>query len=426
MRIRFSSVGWKGSIRPFTASFSWNDIIVLNLDTSGRWLSVIMDKITYRRGLNGDWMGISREKDTNERQRIYLTPEDKRNLYTKIHKAINNFEEIILSQPVEIDYEPNDPLAKISYNQAIEKWLTLMKNTSYEKDISDAANYHTLYSKVGILPPDRYGSLVLQVTEGCAYNQCTFCDFYHGVKFHQRTPEEFKNHVINIKKFLGDSIGRFHSIFLGDANALMVEQNELLGILDIINKEFVITKAKRPENPILKSTPNFAGIYSFLDIFLGHKKAVNDYIQIAQRNVRTVYLGIESGSVDLLHFLKKPNKINHVLELVEHLHTAKIGVGAIILVGAGGEKYKEQHELETLELLKSMELNSNDIIYFSEIVTHPNTQYAIGMENENIQPCSNADMEKQILFMKSKIKAWYPEGKNSPQIAKYEIRDFLY
>jgi len=36
---------------------------------------------------------------------------------------------------------------------------------------------------VGILPPDQYMAVVLQAAEGCAFNTCTFCDFYRDRSF---------------------------------------------------------------------------------------------------------------------------------------------------------------------------------------------------------------------------------------------------
>jgi radical SAM superfamily enzyme YgiQ (UPF0313 family) len=41
----------------------------------------------------------------------------------------------------------------------------------------DTAHYHRVYQPIGILPPDHYLALVLQPTEGCSFNTCTFCTF---------------------------------------------------------------------------------------------------------------------------------------------------------------------------------------------------------------------------------------------------------
>ena len=47
---------------------------------------------------------------------------------------------------------------------------------------------------VGILPPDQYLALVLQATEGCSFNTCTFCDLYQH-PYRVKTADEFRAHV---------------------------------------------------------------------------------------------------------------------------------------------------------------------------------------------------------------------------------------
>ena len=41
--------------------------------------------------------------------------------------------------------------------------------------------------------PTSTSSVVLQPTEGCHYNRCTFCDLYRDRPFRIKTPAEFRN-----------------------------------------------------------------------------------------------------------------------------------------------------------------------------------------------------------------------------------------
>ena len=59
---------------------------------------------------------------------------------------------------------------------------------------ADAGRFGLVFGRVGILPPDQYLSLVVQATEGCSFNTCTFCDLYHD-GYRVKTHEEFRQHV---------------------------------------------------------------------------------------------------------------------------------------------------------------------------------------------------------------------------------------
>jgi radical SAM superfamily enzyme YgiQ (UPF0313 family) len=81
-------------------------------------------------------------------------------------------------------------------------------------------------------------TLVLQLTLGCHWNRCTFCDFYKAVHFHIKSMEEFEQHIHAVKRFVGNAIHLRRSIFLGDANALILPQSRLMRVFDQINQEF--------------------------------------------------------------------------------------------------------------------------------------------------------------------------------------------
>ncbi|MHA1983658.1 MAG: radical SAM protein [Candidatus Hodarchaeales archaeon] len=426
MRISFSSSGWKGSIRPFTASFSWNDEIVLNIDYEGRWLSVIFEKITYRRALNGQWMAIKRHSYKSPRIRHFLDSTSTDTLYKKIKNSVLDLEAVPKSEDILVDFEEKDPFKKSNPLIIFSGWIKRMKKYDPDLEKEEYQIYNKIYSKVGILPPDRYGSLVLQATIGCVYNKCSFCDFYRGVKFHRKNPIEFKIHITQVKKFLNQSIGRFHSIFLGDANALFIPHEHLMEIFDIINSEFNLTTKNLATSLIFKEKPQFAGIYSFLDVFTGHNKNFKQLNQLNEKGLRSVYLGIESGSKPVLDFLKKPNKLEDIINLVENLHQAKIGVVTIFLIGAGGKKYEKSHISDSIKLINELKLAKGDLIYFSKLVPSPNSEYNLLLQEETIEPLNEDELENQVQFFKTKIKDIYLDNSEKPKVAKYEIRDFLY
>ena len=66
----------------------------------------------------------------------------------------------------------------------------------------DRQRFEEIYTPIGILPPDQYLALVLQVTDGgSSHNACTFCTFYRGLDFSIKLPEAFRSHVAAVIDF---------------------------------------------------------------------------------------------------------------------------------------------------------------------------------------------------------------------------------
>ena len=102
---------------------------------------------------------------------------------------------------------------------------------------ADAARFAEVYRPVSILPPDQYLALVLQATEGCSYNRCTFCNFYRDRPFRVKTPEELPAHIAAVRAFFGPALGLRKTLFLADANALVAPMSRLRAWLDVIEAE---------------------------------------------------------------------------------------------------------------------------------------------------------------------------------------------
>src|SRR5690606_38003158 len=81
-------------------------------------------------------------------------------------------------------------------------------------------------------PPSEARSLILQVTNGCSWNQCTFCDMYTQPqkKFRARDEAEVLEEIRQAA-----AIGpRFEKVFLADGDAMVLPTRRLLNILQAI------------------------------------------------------------------------------------------------------------------------------------------------------------------------------------------------
>ena len=74
------------------------------------------------------------------------------------------------------------------------------------------------YNEPLFRPPSEGRSLILQITLGCSWNKCSFCEMYTSKKFSARKEEDIFN---EIEKFIpyADQITK---VFLADGHLLEI------------------------------------------------------------------------------------------------------------------------------------------------------------------------------------------------------------
>lgn len=312
--------------------------------------------------------------------------------------------------------------------ETVNRALAHISNYCYTSLQRERELYERLYHPVTILPPDQYLALYLQMTEGCSFNRCSFCNFYDDRRFHIKPPEVFREHIRRVRAFFGEGLRLRHSLFIGDANALVLPQKRLLPRFEIINQEFELmphgltTEARqawRIAHPIY-----FEGIYSFVDAFSTKQKRAADYAALAELGLRRVYVGLESGNAELLRFLGKPSTPDDVVRLVHECKEGGVAVGVIILVGAGGAKFEQAHITQTTRLINALPLDEHDLIYLSELVDSPASTYSRLTAKAGIEAFNYQEIENQMRALRAGFH--FGDAGHAPRIAAYDIREFVY
>ncbi len=373
---------------------------VFSFDLEGRLWTALVDEISYRRGLDGKIVA-KWKKENGDRERRWLSEDEAGQITRLARQIINDFY---------ADYSANQ--MNLSQEIPPQDFQSLIKAAYFnpQKEISDIQNYHRVYKPVGILPPDQYMSVVLQLTEGCSFNTCTFCNFYRDRPFRIKGPDEFKTHAIAVKDFLGQGLSLRRTIFLGDANALVTPTKKLISNLEVIHQIYDVEK--------------LGGIYAFLDGFSGEKKTKQDYQDLAELGLKRIYIGMESGNPELLKFLQKPGSPNDVVEAVQNIKSGGIAVGIIILLGAGGKQYALNHIRDTVKVINQMPLDLDDIIYFSELIEGDELQYSQDAYRSDLQPLTALERIQQGEVIEDKL--IFSPNRGTPHISRYDIREFVY
>ena len=90
------------------------------------------------------------------------------------------------------------------------------------------------YRGMVIRPPSEADSYILQITYGCSHNSCTFCGTYRGKPFRIRAMEEVLEDIALVQERLPET----QRVFLADGNALTLETERLVVVLDALASAF--------------------------------------------------------------------------------------------------------------------------------------------------------------------------------------------
>jgi len=401
------------SVKPHSLSIMDDGRFVLSFDRAGRLYTAYREGRTFVRGLSGTVVEKWHERGEPwaPKQVRVLAEEEKRAFLTQLWSDVQMTIAAFRRGGARVQFFGGG----VSESD-LDRWLERLLAWDAQAYARDEERFLSVYKPVSILPPDQYLALVLQVTEGCHWNKCTFCDFYRDRRFRIKTDEEVRRHIAAVKEFLGDSITLRRSLFLADANALIIPQERLLRILEIIHESFVFDE-RRVEGA-------FEGIYSFLDAYSGMRRTTEDFAALRERRVKRLYLGVESGHDELLRFVNKPGTAREALEVVSRIKAAGLAVGVIILIGLGGEVFFDSHVRETIALLNEMPLGREDIIYLSPLYIHPGSDYEEKARAFRIRALAPHELKRQIHLIREGLR--FAPSVERPRISIYDVREFVY
>jgi hypothetical protein len=364
-------------------------------DCEGRLLSSFLSGINYKRGLRGDMLMRYPGADGTKVRRM-LGPDERRRLLAQIGDHVAQLREV----------------ARQTQGPDVCDWLDRALSWDVERLEAERDAFQRIYKPISILPPDQYLALVLQAAEGCSWNRCTFCTLYRDRPFRIKSPAAFREHVQAIKAFVGRGIAMRKSIFLGDANALIIPQPRLCELLQIVHTEFDLAGDR-----------GLRGIYAFLDIFGAEQKGLSEYRELRDAQVRRVYLGLESGDPTVFRLLNKPGSPAACVEAVRTIKAAGINVGVILLAGAGGDRLSAQHVRHSLDALAAMDLGAGDLVYISPLIVPADGPFAQQLRAARSAPLSETAIHEELERLKLAARARIGSGAKA---TLYHIEEFLY
>lgn len=191
------------------------------------------------------------------------------------------------------------------------------------------------YQGTIIRPPSEAESYILQVTYGCSHNRCTFCGTYPDKPFRPRPMDE----VLEDIRLAQEHLPGTRRVFLADGNALVLGADRLAAILDAIVAALPLVRR--------------VGIYANARDVLAKSDA--DLAGLARRRLQIVYLGLESGSDEVLRRVGKDATAAEMVAAVHKLKRAGMRASVIALLGLGGTELSREHAEATGRVASAMD-----------------------------------------------------------------------
>jgi radical SAM superfamily enzyme YgiQ (UPF0313 family) len=181
-------------------------------------------------------------------------------------------------------------------------------------------------------PPSEARSLIFQVTNGCSWNRCTYCEMYTDAqkKFRPRAEAE----VLTEIRACAEQGLEPRRVFLADGDALVLSMRRLRTIL----------------GEIKISLPSVSRVSSYCLPSNFKNKSDEDLQELASLGLKIIYVGAESGDDQVLQHVDKGENYATTADALIRASAAGIKTSVMILNGIGGKRLSRQHALASARL----------------------------------------------------------------------------
>jgi len=184
-------------------------------------------------------------------------------------------------------------------------------------------------------PPSEAHSLIFQVTLGCSWNRCTFCEMYKTKNYTEKNFSVIESEIEKMAELFPDA----RKIFLADGDAFQLKSEKLIKILNKINRVF--PKLQRISSYALPKNIN--------------SKSQSELKEIHDAGLKLLYIGIESGYDNLLKIIKKGETQKTTIEGCLSAKQASIKSSVMIINGLGGKSHSHNHAIESAKVLNEIQ-----------------------------------------------------------------------
>lgn len=199
-------------------------------------------------------------------------------------------------------------------------------------------------------PPSEAQSLILQVTNGCSWNKCTFCEMYTAPQ--KKFSPKAEDTVIEEIKNCGKQLGKVRRVFLGDGDAMALSFRRLKTILEAIQEHL----------------PSVTRVSAYCLPRNIKKKTIEELTTLRELGLSLIYIGAESGDDTVLSKINKGETLESTKAAILKAKSANIKSSVMIINGMGGKEYSRQHAIASAKLVNETrpEYLATLVLFFSD------------------------------------------------------------
>ena len=263
-----------------------------------------------------------------------------------------------------------------------------------------------------IRPPSEADSLLIQVTRGCTWNKCKFCQLYRHTQFKAYSADSIKadidNMVVLADRYrkedgnwdidgLNYELGCIQSdeerqsyymianwlvkggknVFLQDGNTTVLKGGRLSDVLRYLKQAF----------------PNIERITSYGRAENLSKTSAEEFVELKDAGLDRIHSGFETGSDAVLQMINKGVTQEQEITAGKNVKAGGIELSIYFMAGVGGHNLTEDNALSTAYVINQV---NPDFVRVRTAAYKPGTELYDEWKQGLIVPCTDEEKLLEI------------------------------
>ncbi len=278
-----------------------------------------------------------------------------------------------------------------------------------------------LYRMGPIRPPSEAQSLLLQVTQGCTWNKCKFCNLYRHTKFRAFTIDSIKEDIDRMAAYaeralkhkqadgswdldgINRELGLMSSeeqhcyyvvavwlvnggkqVFLQDGNTLALSGGRLTEVLQYLKSVF----------------PHIERITSYGRAENLSKVSASEFAELKASGLDRIHSGYESGSDEVLKLVNKGVTSEQQIQAGQNIKAGGIELSVYFMPGLGGKALSRENARGMADVVSQA---NPDFVRIRTACIKPETELYHDFKKQGIALCSEDEKVLEIRTLITEI-----------------------